>query len=217
MITRINSTPVQNQTTLQNRNQKSAQNFGKIHFDMDSFRLLMKDVEVEKNVLVKELDDKLKYTTANTSTDTKGDTIHSSFANNAARFYTAIKKIIDQGGPLDKDPETHTLRDHFYKLFEKEHPEINVLIKAEKNDAGKYQVHFITTREDQGGDPRCSNPLGIECSSKSEDFQEGLIKIIQDVEDRLKIKEIKIKLEEKKDSINKGFKDTMQIFFPENS
>lgn len=214
MITKINSTTVQNKTTLQNRNQKSAQNFGMIHFDMVSFQELIKDAEVEKNVLVKELDDKLKYTTAKTSMDTKGDTIHLSFANKAAEFYTDIKQITDQGGPLDKDPQMHTLRENFYKLFEKEHPEINVLIKAKKNDAGKYEAHFITTREDQGEDSRCSNPLGIECSSKNEDFQEGVRDIIQGVEERLKIKEIKLRLKEKKDSITENFNDVAKIFFP---
>lgn len=197
MITRINSTPVQNQTALQNRSQKSAQNFGMIHFDRSSFRSLLRAAGAEKSAIDLQCEDRIKNATLKTDTSFKTPVID--LTEDIAGAIRALCSV--RNGNKDM-PDIM----NFHNLFETKHPEINVMISAEKNDDDVFQVRIKTTGK-PGKDSCCSNPYAIEKESRSSSsLVNAMIDITNDVNDDLKILEKnKKELIDNKGTVSKRF------------
>lgn len=198
MITRINSTQVQNKSALQNRNQKSAQNFGMIHSDVDSFKSLLRAAKAEATAIDLQCEDRIKNATLKTDTSFKTPVID--LVENVAGIIRELDNV-RSGKPGMPDIV------NFHELFEVKHPEINVMISAEKNDDDVFKVCVKTTGK-PGKDSRCSNPYGIERESRNSSLANAMIYMTNDVNEDLKSLEMtKTQLTHNKDSVTQRLND----------
>lgn len=162
MITNINSTPVQNKMALNNRPQKSNQNFGKIVFPKDTYTHLQKTAKEEFIKINKDLDEKIAATTEATVVEPI-ITPAINFLKNIQIFKNLIDNIKSNNGKLHgheptlkkdlgalannyffekPDGEMGSHLEKLYDFFEVQHPEIDVAIHPEIFAKDYYKPMF---------------------------------------------------------------------------
>lgn len=180
MITNINSTPIQNKMTLNNKPQKSNQNFGKIIFPKDIYTNLQTTAKEECIKVNDYLDKNIKNPTTSTE-----ECILASPAVPAVNFLKKIKifkglldNIKNNNGKLQgheptlkkdlgalannyffekPDGEIGTSLEKLYDFFEVKHPEIDVKIEPLALSNSYFKPAFVVT----------DNPYKIDLKTES--------------------------------------------------